>query len=161
MFQKHDKVVRFDIGFEPEAGVSGPVLLQTDDYVFLTFNAVRMTSAGKRGTVGIGIIELERCCVTKFGYPNDEALAGHPLYKRGLQAYGVFEVLGSSWIQQMTEQNRVNFPNTSDSEQRHFIFTFHDSTFECVADSLQATLSIEPYEQISRQISQRVFHHDA
>jgi hypothetical protein len=161
MFQKHDQVVRFDIGFEPEAGVSGPVLLQTDDDAFLTFNAVRMTPDGKRGTVGTGIIEFERCGVTKFGYPNDEALAGHPLYKRGLQAYSVFEVLGSSWIQQMTEQNRVSFPNTSDSEQRHFIFTFHDSTFECVADSLRATLSIEPYEQIFRQITQRVFHHAA
>jgi hypothetical protein len=161
MFQKHDEVVRMDIGFEPEAAVSGPVLLQTDDDAFLTFNAVRMTSDGRRDTAGTGVIEFERCGITKFGYPNDEALGGHPLYTRGLKAYGVFEVLRSSWIQQMTEQNRVSFPHTSDSTQRHFIFTFHDSTFECVADSLRATLSTEPYEQILTQITQRVFHHAA
>jgi hypothetical protein len=161
MFQKQDKVVRFDIGFEPEAAVSGPVLLQTDGNAFLTFNAVRMIPNGNRGAVGTGIIELQRCKVTKFGYPNDEALGGHPLYKHGLAAYGVFEVLSSSWIQQMTEQNRVCFPRTSDSKMRHFIFTFHDSTFECVADGLRATLSTEPYEQIFRQISQRVFQHAA
>ena len=158
MFQKHDKIVRFDVGFEPEAAVSGPVLLQTDNNTFLTFNAVRMTSDGKRGAVGTGVIEFGGCSVTKFGYPNDEALGGHPLYKHGLEAYGVFEVLCSSWIRQMTEQNRVCFPHTSDSKNRHFIFTFHDSTFECVADDCRATLSIEPYEQIFRQIAQRVFH---
>lgn len=161
MFQKHDELVRLDIGFEPEAAVSGPVLLQTDDDTFLTFNAVRMTADGRRDTAGTGIVEFEMCSITKFGYPNDEALGGHPLYKRGLQAYGVFEVLGSSWIRQMTEQNRVCFPQTTDSKRRHFIFTFHDSTFECVADSVKATLSTEPYEQIFRQITQRVFHHAA
>ena len=161
MFQKDDEVVRMDIGFEPEAAISGPVLLQTDDDAFLTFNAVRMTFDGRRDKAGTAIIELERCAITKFGYPNDEALGGHPLYKRGLEAYGVFEVLRSSWIQQMTDQNRVNFPQTSDSTRRHFIFTFHDSTFECVADTLRATLSTEPYEQILRQIAQRVFGHGA
>ena len=60
MFQKHDEVVRLDIGFEPEAAVSGPVVLQTDDAVFLTFNAVSVTSDGRRDTAGTGIIEFER-----------------------------------------------------------------------------------------------------
>src|SRR6185503_14790062 len=105
MFQKHDEVVRLDIGFEPEAAVSGPVLVQTDDDAFLTFNAVRMTVDGRRDTVGTGVVEFEGCYITKFGYPNDEALGGHPLYKHGLEAYGVFEVLRSSWIRQMTDQN--------------------------------------------------------
>ena len=161
MFQEHDEVVRLDIGFEPEAAVSGAVLLQTDDDAFLAFNAVRMAADGRRDTAGTGVIEFQRYSITKFGYPNDEALRGHPLYKRGLEAYGVFEVLRSSWIRQMTEQNRVSFPHTADSDQRHFIFTFHDSTFECVADSYKATLSTEPYEQIFRQITERLFHHPA
>jgi hypothetical protein len=161
MFQKHDEVVRLDIGFEPEAAVSGPVLLQTDVDAFLTFNAVLMTADSRHAPAGTAVIEFERCSVTKFGYPSDEALGGHPLYKRGLESYGVFEVLSSSWIRQMTEQNRVSFPHTTDSTQRHFIFVFHDSTFECVADSYQATLSTEPYEHILRQLKQRVFHHAA
>ena len=37
-----------------------------------------------------------------------EALAGHPLYQRGLSGYGVFEVINSSWSKQLTEQNRVS-----------------------------------------------------
>jgi hypothetical protein len=161
MNSERDKVVLLEIGFEPEAAVSGPVLLQSDYDAFLTFNAVKMQPDGGRGSVGTGVIEIVRCSITRFGYPNDEALAGHPLYARGLGCYGVFEVLGSSWIQQMTAQNRVCFPKTPDSTRRHFIFTFHDSTFECVADSLRASLSTEPYDKIHAQISQRVFRHEA
>lgn len=158
MSQKHDVVVRFDLGFQTEAAVSGPLLLQTEYDAFLTFNAVRINASGKYDTAGIGIIEFKGCSSTKFGYPNDEALGGHPLYKRGLKAYGVFEVLGSSWIRQMTEQNRICFPHTVDSKERHFIFTFHDSTFECIADSYVATLSIEPYQQIFKKIAERVLN---
>jgi hypothetical protein len=145
MLQASDKVVPLDIGFLPEASVSGPVLLQTDDSTFLTFNT----------EAGTGIVEFMRCSITKFGYPNDEALGGHPLYKRGLKFYGVFEVLHSSWIAEMTAQNRVCFPNTQDSTLRHFAITFHDSTFECVADSFVASFSTEPYDQIFQTLSQR------
>jgi hypothetical protein len=160
-FDESDKVVRHDIGFEPEAAVSGPILLQNDYSAFLTFNAVRMSEEGQREDVGTGIIELLRCSVTKFGYPNDEALGGHPLAKKGLRHYGVFEVRSSSWVRQQTEQNRVSFPNTPNSKQRHFIFTFHDSTFECIVDDLRASLSTEPYEQIFRRISSSVLQENA
>jgi hypothetical protein len=152
-----DKVVPHYIGFEPEAAVSGPVLLQTDYDAFLTFNAVKMLPDGSRDTAGTAIIEIVRCSITKFGYPNDEALAGHPLFSRGLTFYGVFEVLNSSWIQQMTSQNRVCFPKTEHSDQKHYIFAFHDSTFECVADGLRVSLSTEPYEQILAEVSRRLF----
>lgn len=160
MSSERDRVIPYDVGFEPEAAVSGPVLLQTDYATFLTFNAVKTLPDGRRGAAGTGVIEIVRCIVTKFGYPNDEALPGHPLYSQGLTFYGVFEVLGSSWIQQMTTQNRVCFPKTEDWTERHFIFTFHDSTFECVADSLRASLSTEPYEQIHAQICGRVFRRE-
>jgi hypothetical protein len=59
----------------------------------------------------------------------------------------------------MTEQNRICFPRTTDSDRRHFIFTFHDSTFECVADSYQATLSNEPYRLLLPKLTQKLFVH--
>jgi hypothetical protein len=33
----------------------------------------------------------------KVGYPDNEALPGHPLYSKGLRHYGRYEVLESSW----------------------------------------------------------------
>jgi len=119
-----------NLGFQPEAAVSGPLLLQNDDVTFLTFNAAEIATDGSRGKGGTACIEFDLCFWTTFGYPNDEALAGHPLYGRGLSAYGVFEVHNSHWGRRMADQNRVSFPNTKDFDSRHLVFTFHDSTFE-------------------------------
>ena len=74
-------------------------------------------------------------CAHMFGPPNDEALSGHPLASRGLHAYGAFEVLSSSWVRALERMNAVH-PNhrpEAFARYRHFIFTFHDSTLECVA----------------------------
>ena len=154
-----DYAVPYDIGFVPEAAVSDPVLLQTDGAAFLTFSAMRRLPNGKREDAGYGIVEFDLCSITKFGYPNDEALPGHPLHERGLEAYGVFEVHNSSWIKLKTQQNRVAFPNTPESTQRHFIFMFHDSTFECIARGLRASLSTKPYAEIFEDIRKGVFEH--
>lgn len=154
-----DYAVPYDIGFVPEAAVSEAVLLQTDDAAFLTFSAMRELPNGKREDAGYGIVQLDWCSLTKFGLPNDEARAGHPLYDRGLRGYGVFEVHNSSWIELETQQNRVAFPNTPESTQRHFIFTFHDSTFECIVRGLRATLSTKPYAEVFEDIRKGVFEH--
>lgn len=36
-----EEIVELDVGCRPEAAVSGPVLLQTDNSTVLTFNAMR------------------------------------------------------------------------------------------------------------------------
>ncbi|ATC63484.1 hypothetical protein CMV30_05670 [Nibricoccus aquaticus] len=146
-----------DIGFMPEAAVSEPVLLQTDYAAILSFSAVREKADGTYEDVGYGVLEFDSCSLTKFGYPNDEALAGHPLYERGLSCYGVFEVKNSTWIRLMTEQNRVAFPGTPESNERHFIVTFHESTFECIARGVHASLSSKPYAELFDEIRMRVF----
>ena len=155
--RSEEYAVPYDIGFTPEAAVSGPVLLQTDYRTILTFNAVRRMPDGLRHRIGHGIVEIESCSVTKFGYPNDEALPGHPLYSKGLQAYGVYEVRNSLWIRQITEQNRIPFPETPDSTQKHFLFIFHDGSLECIASSLRAFVSTEPYSRVFQEMTQRVF----
>lgn len=33
--------------------------------------------------------------IYKFGYPNDEVLESHPMYKFGLSFYGLYEVINS------------------------------------------------------------------
>ena len=72
-----------------------------------------------------------------FGAPNDEALHGHPLASRGLDAYGAYRVEQSSWVRQLERMNRVHPRHSSEAYQRlqHFVMTFHDSTLECVASA--------------------------
>src|SRR5262249_17748356 len=74
-----------------------------------------------------------------FGPPNDEALSGHPLYRKGLRHYGVCEVKNSSWVRALERMNRVHpshHPRMF-SRYRHFVFTFHDTTFECIAGGIR------------------------
>jgi len=49
--------------------------------------------------------------------------------------FGAFEVRNSSWICKINQMNRVH-PYHKDeffADMRHFILSFHDSIFECVA----------------------------
>ncbi len=136
-----------NLGFQPEAAVSGAALVQSEYSAVLMFNT----------TIGRAVVSLEACSVTKFGYPNDEALAGHPLYDRGLSGYGVFEVLNSEWIDLTVRQNQVSFPATRRGSGRHFIFTFHDSTFECIAGELNVSIETGSFDKITREVVRRVF----
>ncbi|MEL6615085.1 MAG: hypothetical protein AAFQ43_05075 [Bacteroidota bacterium] len=80
-------------------------------------------------------------CALLSGPPNDEALHGHPLASRGLESYGVFEIKQSSWVRALERMNRVHprhLPEHFDM-LRHVVITFHDSTFECVAESATVT----------------------
>jgi hypothetical protein len=62
------------------------------------------------------------------------------LASRGLGYYGIFEVVGSSWVRELEEMNRVH-PNHNPrrfDKLRHFIFMFHDNTFEVIAEGVKS-----------------------
>jgi hypothetical protein len=53
--------------------------------------------------------------------------------------YGIYEVKNSSWIARLSEQNKVAFPDSRPSDGvKHFVITFHDSTFERLAAGMEA-----------------------
>ncbi len=82
-------------------------------------------------------IHFPLCSVFTFGAPNDEALAGHPLHGKGLQFYSVHRVEDSSWISELERRNSVHPSHNRQrflEDKRHYIFTFHDSTLECVVN---------------------------
>jgi hypothetical protein len=74
-----DTIVALNIGIRPEAAVSGGMLVQTEQATFLTFNAMRPTDRMSPSggpyleDAGIALFEFQRCLLTRFGYPNDEA----------------------------------------------------------------------------------------
>jgi len=90
----------------------------------------------------VAMIHFHICYASMFGPPNDEALLGHPLYGRGLQSYSAYLVEGSSWIRSLEKMNSVHPYHRAEAfaRRKHFIWTFHDSTFECVADGYEIFL---------------------
>ena len=85
-----------------------------------------------------------------FGPPNDEAFSGHPLASRGLSPYGVYEVLHSSWIRSLERMNAVHPHHRPEpfASYRHFVFAFHDTTFECVADDFTMSRHTGSVEEV-------------
>lgn len=90
---------------------------------------------------GRAVVTFEGCHGTCVGAPNDEALSGHRLAQQGLQAYAFREVTNSDWIAEMEIRNRVHPRHTASifDGYRHFIVSFHDVTFECIARSFTWT----------------------
>lgn len=145
-----DSVVAIDIGCLPELAVSGPVVMAMDERLVFSFNATLRTSEGRRTDAGRAVVQVAPCLAFKFGYPNDEARPGHPLYAQGFDGTAVCEVLESSWITELAQQNRIKFPNSDLSRWgvRHFVFAFHESTLEVLGRGLDVSLSGEPLADI-------------
>jgi hypothetical protein len=89
------------------------------------------------------------------GPPNDEAFNGHPLASRGLHPYAAFRVEESSWIRRLERMNSVHEHHVPERFARlhHYVFAFHDSTFECVACSF-TTVQVEgPLTRVAQEMA--------
>lgn len=90
----------------------------------------------------IAVVEFEGPAAHIFGPPNDEAFEGHPLAERGLEPYSACVVEGSSWISALERMNSVHPSHRPEPfwKLTHYVFAFHDSTFECVASGISVSL---------------------
>ncbi|MDQ3816355.1 MAG: hypothetical protein M3362_01535 [Acidobacteriota bacterium] len=132
----------------PQSSVGAPLpIVLSDEHTILLAYIVQAAPSDwdgsyvrvvERDTLGepLALVEFSLYWSFMFGSPNDEAFEGHPLADRGLHPYGAFEVDGSSWIRQLERMNSVHRYHQPERFERlrHFVFAFHDSTFECVAE---------------------------
>ena len=90
-----------------------------------------------QGNEPCAVVEFVQPYAHMFGPPNDEAFAGHPLADRGLEPYGAFEVERSSWLATLERMNAIHPYHRPERfrKYRHFVLSFHDTTFECIAES--------------------------
>ena len=129
-----------------DTGAPLPLVLADDNHLLLGYLMSKPDPNGDgtyAGTVSptsedrpVAIVRFDLPFAHMFGPPNDEAFHGHPLAARGLTPYGAFEVLDSSWVRALERMNSVHARHDRDwflEGKRHFVFAFHDSTFECIA----------------------------
>lgn len=98
----------------------------------------------------VALIDFQNCYCFRFGGVNDEVLNGHPLYEHGLESYEMHEIKHSSWICEQEKINAVhaNFVQELWDTRKHYVFTFHDDLFECIADSY----TIQAYQGSLRRV---------
>ncbi len=134
--------VRWDIG------APLPHLLVNDTHALLMFlvgsidpawDGTRVTAkdAASTGAEALALVEFKRCVSAKLGSPNDEVFKGHRLAGKGLEAYSAQVVRNSKWLAEIEENNRVHTGYRPEAWRRltHYVFWFHDDTFECIAES--------------------------
>ncbi len=146
MYQVHDdRVIEIESAPRPDVGAPLPTVVGDEHRLLLAYIAsvpdpdwdgtyVKVVSP-ESPNEPIAIVTFERPYCHLFGSPNDEAFEGHPLASRGLKPYSVSEVAESSWVRALERMNAVHpyHRPESFSDRHHYIFSFHDSTFECVA----------------------------
>jgi len=98
----------------------------------------------------VALVSFTHVYAHMFGPPNDEAFEGHPLASRGLRPYSVSEVRDSSWIRHLERMNSMHEYHRPErfAVYHHFVFAFHDTTFECVAESFSFSVHTGSVAQV-------------
>ena len=145
--KNQETAVLLDYPYPWDAGAPLPHVVSDGGMVFLIYYIDENSSAWKAQTHEIidldtghrgitALVEFKHCYNYKFGGVNEEVIHGHPLYEHGLEPYGVHEIINSKWIIEQEKINSVhgNYNHLSWEAYKHFIFTFHDELFECIAE---------------------------
>jgi hypothetical protein len=149
-----DEVVPLSDMPQSSIGAPCPVVVADESYLAVAFylevrddnwdgTSVRVVGPETEGEP-FAIVAFRRPRAHFFGPPNDEAFSGHPLESRGLSPYGAFEIRHSSWLQYLVKMNRVHryHQDRHFANDRHFVLTFHDSTFECIAEGYNIIIGV-------------------
>jgi hypothetical protein len=155
--------VELDFPLPWDTGAPLPHLLADGHRAFLLFHladpdpggdgtSVRVVEPGSAQAGPLGVVEFHRVRSVTIGGPNDEAIEGHPLSGKGLRPYAAHQVVNSRRIAEAERINSVHPQHRGGwhDRLRHYVFSFHDETFECLAEgfsverhagSLRAVLS--------------------
>jgi hypothetical protein len=126
--------VPIDCALSWDVGAPLPTLLQSDETTILFFLL-------PYDDENVGRIQFDGVLSTMFGAPNDETFEGHPLHGSGFEPSRAMRVVNSLWIAQLEKMNSVHQYHDSSryAVVEHFVFPFHDTTFECAARSFKAS----------------------
>jgi hypothetical protein len=145
LIDERDRVIELKDVPQSSVGAPLPIVLSDEFTIVLAYiiqdlspewneTALCLVDTDRPGE-SLALVEFELYQSYMFGAPNDEAFSSHPLAARGLHPYAAFRIDDSSWVRQLERMNSVH-PNHNPNkfqELKHFVFAFHDSTFECVA----------------------------
>ncbi len=164
----------YDIGCEASPSFPAETVLQDGWATYLLFFAVSKTidENGYLKDLGVAVLECEGYSATKFGYPNDEGLPEHPLYRFGMGSVRstVLVAEGSPWLQEVIEQQRAStkrirgqgdvlLKHSAAPSQKHFIVPLKEATFECIAKSLKVVLFAKNFSEAHAYVCQKFSEH--
>ena len=160
---RHDSVVELDGVPQSSPGAPMPVVVASERVLQVAYLVHAEPDWNDPSSIDdlegpepCALVRFERPYAWMHGPPNDEAMRGHPLASRGLTAYGAFRVERSSWVRLAERRNRVHASHDPSRFEalRHYVFTFHDSTFECLARGFDATELDGPMSRVLHEMAE-------
>ncbi len=157
--------VPLDFPIQWDTGAPLPHLFVNDYRAYLTFRVREPDPNWDGSYVNVvdprsGLVELlalaefEQCQSAKLGSPNDEVFEGHPLSGHGLDGYTAQLVKNSRWLAEIEAINKVHrlYDPQHSKQCHHYIFWFHDTTFECIARSY----TVETFRESMKDMFTRI-----
>lgn len=77
--------------------------------------------------------------IYKMGFPGNETLCYHPYSIYGVNTSDIYLIKDSKWINELKEIDK-NHPYHNEAKWdslNHYIITFHDDLFECIAKDFE------------------------
>ena len=131
-----DRLVVLEETFpEWDVGAPCPAICADEHIVYLAYY---------RPDNAVAILRFHHCFEFRFGMPGEEQRFDNPLHEHGLVHYSAHVVEDSSWIAELEDRYEIISQfSMGEREYSHYIFTFHDRSFECVTSgySILATQS--------------------
>ncbi len=132
-----------------EAGAPDPMFFSTGNKTLVVFFGTLIHDSE---TLDINrvMIEFTGCIKSSLGSPNNETLHGHPYYSLGVRSYGFYELENSDLLTQIVEIQSVHarFNPARWKLYKHYVITFHDELFECIAREFTISKGDGFYQQI-------------
>lgn len=132
------------LGAEWDPGASCPLVFAKSGRALVAFKAPSVEEQL------YSLIEFTHPYVLQFGLPGDETIPGHPLYGKGLSYYNAHIVHNSSWIERARTIEAVHYQFSAERWKtlKHYILTFHDDTFECLAKGVDVVMTLRPLQAV-------------
>lgn len=140
-----DQPVRLSNAPRPDDCLPLPLVLSDENKLFLSY-AVFETNhdtegrfpprvVGEDSEILVAVVTFQKPYAYVFGPVDDNAIACHRLSPRGLESCAAWQIQRSSWIGELKKAGLSNrrVPRVF-GHLKHFVFTFLDAVFECIAE---------------------------
>ena len=107
----------------------------------------------------LALVEFTNAIAHKFGVCNDEALAGHPLYDKGLEFYSAHQIINSNWIKEIKNihKSHPKFNESMWKNEKHYLLLFKDSLFEVVSHGFKIETHKSTFRDLINEVSKQLY----
>jgi hypothetical protein len=126
------ELIEINSGFQISVGSPEPIILANDHVLSLSF----YIESENEKTI---TLLFKNKSYFRLGIPNDEAIFGHPYRILGLESHSFYELKQSDLIENLKKISSIHpqYDSKRWLEYKHYILTFHDNMFECIAKDFE------------------------